>query len=376
MARRPSTWVAATLGLFAWFLVQSCSSPQNPNVLRVGVVLPLTGDVAAYGNNAKDGIELAEEELNARAQQDGGITIRTFIEDSKGEPQQAVSAVQKLLAANGVFCVIGDVTSSATLAMAPIMNKNKVVLMSPAASAPTISQAGEFVFRVWPSDDFEASVVANYMQNKPYRKIAVLLVNNDYGQAMLRSITSRVSAFGGTIVAAEAFQQNTTDLRTQITKLVASKPEVLFLVSYPKDSVLFLRQYAELGIHVPIVSTSSFDDPQILKDEGKAAEGTVFSSPLPPDVTDPVVAGFRESYTRRFGKKPGLVADYGYDALRVLAEAAKLSGGTDGKKLRSGLHQIRDFHGASGLITFDASGDVLKPAGLRIVQDGKYASLK
>ncbi|HVZ17418.1 MAG TPA: penicillin-binding protein activator [Terriglobales bacterium] len=376
MTRRLSTWAAVTLGLFAWFLCLSCSSRSSSDVLRVGVVLPLTGDVATYGNNAKDGIELAEQELNAKAQQDGGIKIRTFFEDSKGEPQRAVSAIQKLLAANGVSCVIGDVTSSATLAMAPIANKNKVVLMSPAASAPAISQAGDFIFRVWPSDDFEASVVADYMQKKPYRKIAVLLVNNDYGQAMLRSITSRVKAFGGTITAAETFQQNTTDLRTQIVKLAASKPEVVFLVSYPKDSILFLRQYEELGIHIPIVSTSSFDDPQILKDQGRTAEGAVFSSPLPPDGTDPIVAGFRESYTRKFGKKPGLVADYGYDALRVLAEAAKLSRGTDGDALRSGLREIRDFHGASGLITFDANGDVLKPAGLRTVRDGRYVSLK
>jgi branched-chain amino acid transport system substrate-binding protein len=79
---------------------------------------------------------------------------------------------------------------------------------------------------------------------------------------------------------------------------------------------------------------------------------------------------------RKFGKKPGLVADYGYDALRVLAEAAKLSGGTDVDRLRSGLHAIRDFHGASGLINFDANGDVLKPAGLRTVKDGKFAWLK
>src|ERR1039458_3494177 len=225
MARRPSIWIAALLGLFAWFLVESCTSRQDSNLLRVGLVLPLTGDLASYGNNAKDGIELAETELNAQAQQTGGIKIRTFIEDSKGEPQQAVSAVQKLLAADGVSCVIGDVASSATLAMAPIANKNRIVLMSPAASAPAISGAGEFVFRVWPSDDFESSVVADYVRNKPYRRIAILYVNNDYGQAMLRSVTSRLQSFGGAILAEEAFQQNATDLRTQITRYLENGPD-------------------------------------------------------------------------------------------------------------------------------------------------------
>lgn len=346
--------------------------------IRVGAVLPLSGALASYGKNANEGIRLAAEQLSKQNVQVAGRTliIHVVIEDSKGEPQPAVSAIQKLVTADNVSCVLGDVASSATLAMAPVANKNHVLLMSPAASAPAVTEAGEYVFRVWPSDAFEASVVANYMHKKPYRKIAVLYVNNDYGQAMRRNITSAVQGFGATIAVAEAFQQNATDIRAQLTKLSAAKPEVLFLISYPKDSVLALRQYSELGLQIPIVSTSSFEDPQILKEQGKVAEGVVYTSPLPAEESDPIVSGFRESYEAKYSKKPGLVADYAYDALRVLIEAAILGGGVDGDNLRIGLRKVKDFKGASGLINFDANGDVIKPAGLKTVKNGEYIWLK
>ncbi len=377
------TWIgivtaAALLIAVLWFVNRLTKQTEAGLTLRVGVVLPLTGDLASYGKNAKDGIELAAQELNDMASKGGGgaVRISLVVEDSKGQPQPAVSAFQKLTTVDRVSCVIGDVATSSTLAIAPLANSSKVVLMSPAASAPAITDAGEFVFRVWPSDAFEASVVSDYLEKKPYRKIGVLYVNNDYGQAMLRIIGERLKTFGGAITDVEAFEQNTRDLRTQLSKLAAAAPEVIFLVSYPKDSITFLRQYAELGLQMPIVSTSSFEDPQILKEQGKVAEGVVFSSPLPADETDAVVGEFRKAYEAKYGKKPGLVADYGYDALRVLTEAAKLVGATDGEALRSGLGKIKDFHGASGLINFDKNGDVIKPAGLKTVRNGEYVWLK
>jgi branched-chain amino acid transport system substrate-binding protein len=138
--------------------------------VRVGVVLPLTGDLAAYGNNAKDGIELAAQESNGPALGPQGISVRLLVEDSKGDPQTAVSSLQKLITIDRVSCVIGDVASSPTLAMAPIANQNRVVLLSPAASSPKITKAGEFIFRDWPSDDFEASGMAEYVKEKGYRE--------------------------------------------------------------------------------------------------------------------------------------------------------------------------------------------------------------
>lgn len=364
------------LMVLVWVIRHPIGGSGKENALRVGVVLPLTGDLAAYGNNAKDGIELAAQEQNDKASQTQGMTVRLFEEDSQGQAQIAVSAFQQLIAIDHVSCVIGDVASSPTLAMAPIADRRRIVLLSPAASSPDISKAGPFVFRDWPSDDFEASRMAGYMKERGYRRIGVLLVNNDYGQAMLRRFSEQIQSFGAVVVDTETFPQNTVDVRTQLIKLKASHPQVLYLISYPKDTIVFLRQYSELGLKVPIVSTSSFEDPQILKTQGQVAEGVVFTSPIPPSRTDAAVEKFRVAYEKKYGKEPGLVADYAYDALRLLVEAAKLSGGTTGDDLKSGLHKIKDFHGASGLINFDANGDVIKTVGLKTVKDGKYVWLE
>jgi len=367
------------VGLVSCVLAASCV--KNPasrgRELRVGVVLPLTGDLAAYGSNARDGIELAAEQLNDTpgGGSDSVLRIRLFVEDSKGEPASAVSAFRKLVSLDNVTCVIGDVGSSPTLAMAPIANEAKVVLMSPAASAPAISQAGPFVFRVWPSDVFEAAGVAAYLGRRGYHRIAVVYVNNDYGQAMLGALRLKVQEFGATVIAAEAFDQNSTDMRTQLTKARSSHPDVLVLFSYPKDSAIILRQFGELGLRAPIVATSSFEDPQVISAAPRIAEGVVFTSPMAPSASDSAVSRFRHSYQDKYKRAPGLVADYGYDALRVLAAAAGLSKGMDGEHIRSGLAQIKNFDGASGLINFDANGDVIRQAGLKVVRNGSFVWL-
>jgi branched-chain amino acid transport system substrate-binding protein len=339
--------------------------------IKIGAVLPLTGDLATYGQNARDGIELAKEEVNSK----GGIKVEVVYEDSKGQPQAAVSAMQKLITVDKVSCIIGEVASSPTLAMAPIANQRKVVLLSPAASSPKITNAGEYVFRIWPSDDFEVSVMADYVNRKGYKRVAVLYVNNDYGKAMYEAFARKVKGYGVAVVAVEPFQQNATDLRTQLTKIKAAQPDAIYLISYPKETIVFLGQYRQLGLKVPVLSTSAFEDPQILKTQKAAAEGVVFTSPIPPDPKDQVVMAFRKNYKAKFGKEPGLVADYGYDALKLIVEAARLGGGTDGERIKRGLEKIKDFKGASGLINFDANGDVVKPSGLKTVKGGQFVWL-
>jgi len=368
--------IAAVIGL-CW-VAASCTKKETDStrVLRVGVVLPLTGSMASYGANAKDGIQLAASEINSRAANSPDASkIELVVEDSNGEPRPAVSAFQKLVSVDKVTAVIGDVGSSATLAMAPIANQQKVLLFSPAASSPTITGAGEFVWRNWPSDAFEASVMVDYLKRKQFKKISLVLLNNDYGQAMLQTVKKGLEGSGVEIVATEFFLQDVTDLRAQVTKASEPKPDVIYLISYPKDSIVFLRQYTELGVTIPVVSTSSFEDASILANQAKAAEGVVFTSPKPPGVNDPKVLSFKSNYVKTYNKEPGLVADYSYDALNLLVEAAKLGGGVSGEQLKAGLGKITDFHGASGLINFDKNGDVIKPAGLKTVKDGKYVWL-
>jgi branched-chain amino acid transport system substrate-binding protein len=343
--------------------------------IKIGAVLPLTGDLASYGQNARDGILLYAERLNA----DGGINgqpVNIQFEDTAGQPAQAVSALKKLLTVDKAIAVIGGISSSTTLAMAPVANKNEVVLLSPAASAPSISAAGPFVYRVWPSDVFESGRMAAYVMENNIENIAVLYVNNDYGKAMVKSFRLALRDTAPKVVVAEDnFDPDSTDVRTQLSRIRTSEAEWIYLISYPKDSAIILRQMTELGLKTRILATSSFEDPLILAAPGQTTEGSIFTSPVPPASENQVVADFQSAYKEKFGKEPGLVADYGFDSLLVLAEAIK-AGDASREGIARGIDALKSLQGASGLIELDENGDVLKPAGIKTIKDGKYVWLE
>jgi len=343
--------------------------------IKIGAILPLTGDLATYGENAKDGIILLSEEINAK----GGINGKTVVvvfEDSKAQPGQGVTAMQKLINVDRVLSIIGDVASSPTLAFAPIANKNKIVVVSPAASSPDITNAGPYIYRVWPSDVFEADRMADFVKEQAVKTIALFYVNNDYGRAMIQEFKKRVEGGNIVVVSEENFNQNTTDVRTQLARIKKSNPECVYLISYPKESIIILQQYREIALQSKLLSTSSFEDPLILKKVGDIAEGTIFTSPIPQKDNDSVVSAFKENYKNRFGKEPGLVADYGYDALKVILEALKISEEISREGVSKGIRKIKDLKGATGLINFDENGDVIKPAGVKVVKNKEYIWLE
>lgn len=348
---------------------------ENTDNITIGAVLPLTGDLASYGQNAHDGIVLKAEQINAQGGIDGKH-LKVLFEDTAGQPAQAVSALKKLLTVDKAIAIIGEISSSTTLAMAPVANKNAIILLSPAASAPEITDAGPYVYRIWPSDVFESSRMSEYVRSGLIRNIAILYVNNDYGKAMVKGFRYALGTKASEIILSEDnFDSNATDVRTQLSRIRSTKAEWIYLISYPKDSAIILRQMTELGLRTKILATSSFEDPLVLAASAQTVEGAIFTSPVPPASSNEVVAGFKMAYKKKFGKEPGLVADYGYDALGVLVEAIR-TGGPTREGVATGIKKQSAIQGASGIIKFDKNGDVLKPASMKTVKDGKYVWLQ
>lgn len=355
-------------------ILPGCSkkAPEQPSTLTVSALLPLTGAAASYGQNALEGAQLALAEFNANAKNKGLPTVNLAVEDSKGDPKDAVAAMQKLITLNHIQAVVGDVTSSATLAIAPIANANNVVVISPAASAPAISDAGDYIYRTWPPDTFEASVVADYINKGAFPRLAFLYVNNDYGQAITNYLRQHLRK-GIEIVAAETFLPSASNVRDQLAKIAASSPSAIFFVSYPKDTVTFLRQYGEMGMMMPLISVSAFEDTSVLKEVHKQAEGVVYSSPILSE--SETTTKFKEAYKNKYRKDAGLVADTGYDAMKAILLAYERAKDPSGRALKHNLDGLV-FDGASGRIHFDEKGDVLKPAGLKTVRNGAFEWLE
>ena len=310
------------------------------------------------------------EQINAS----GGVLgrkLEVVYEDTQALAKEGVSAYRKLVTIDKVSAIIDDSVSGVTLAMAPMAEKDKVVILATGATAPAISEAGDFIFRIWNSDAYEGEVAAKHAyEDLDSRSAAILYINNDYGKGLEQVFTLEFTKLGGKVAASESFAQSATNLRTQLTKIKAAKPDVLYLVGFPKETPIALKQARELQLDVPVLGTVVIHDPNLIEAAGEAAEGLSF--PFPKDATGEHVEAFRAAFRVKYGEDPPVVADVGYDAVKMLARAIALSGGSTGEDIRRGLNMLKDYPGASGTMTFDENGDVRKPMGIKSIRNQRF----
>jgi branched-chain amino acid transport system substrate-binding protein len=344
----------------------------------IGHISPLTGDEAIYGKWEKDGIDLAVDEINAG----GGISgrkIAVIHEDDKSSAATAISALQSLISARDVRVVIGGSLSSTTLAMAPIAEQHKVILLTPSAQSPKISQAGDFVFRLFASSTVEGAQLAALVAKSGVSTAAIIYNNNDYGVGLRDVITEKLRGHVN-VLAAEAYAGETKDFRTQIQKAVVStKPDAVILLGYPADMGTALKQMAEMGVHPRVFAPNGFEGEEIVKIAGQAAEGVVYVYPILSDSQNAVRV--KEAFRARYGHEMNVYNGMGYDSLKVLAAAIenafKATGKLDGDPVKDALYHTQNFPGVTGPITFDQNGDVVdRPMEARVVRNGKFITLK
>ncbi|MBN1460253.1 MAG: ABC transporter substrate-binding protein [Armatimonadetes bacterium] len=376
--------VLAFLGVL--FLGGGCKRDQEPTTtspatggqgeIVIGSILPLTGDGAAYGIEIKNGIDLAVEQTNAQGGI-GGTKLRVIYEDSQGDAKNAVSAFRKLTSQHKVPVVIGDSFSGPTLAIAPIAQREKVVLFSPTASSPKLSSAGPYFFRNWPSDTAEASVVAELaIQKLGKKRCAVLYSNSEYGIGLRDVFIRRVQELGGEIIRQEAFREKDTDFRTQLQNIKSVNPDALYMTGYYQEFAQILKQAKELGLQTQFLSCGTFHEPQVISLSGGAAEGVIFVQPYYDPHSDAQhVREFVNRFEAKFGIAPGLYAAHGYDAAEIVAKAIEGAASFTGSALADELHQTKDYLGVTGPTTFTAQGDVVKPCRVMTVRNGQFVDL-
>jgi len=356
--------VAALTGLVACI-----PKSQVQEVISIGAVLPLTGSNAQWGGPPRDAILLAADEINGR----GGILGRKLeihVEDDQCQAANAVSAAQKLLAANKPIAIIGAICSSPTLAMAPVVEREKVVLVSPGSTNPQITTAGDYVFRTIPSDAFRGKVFAQYVHSLGNKRVSVLYINNDGGAGNQQSFSENFRSLGGTIVSTDAYPADTQDIRAQLLIIKQQNADAVLIVSYPGDTPIVLRQAYELGIRKPLFfQTEALDDPSVLAKAGKAANGATYILPAQPQGA--AAQSFAQKYKARYSRDPELFAAEGYDSLMILAQALSSIPVPSSEALKDALYKIQNYAGASGTITFDTNGDVNKPMMIKRVENGK-----
>ncbi len=362
--------VVAAVGLGIWW---RGVHPRGETVsaLKIGALLPLSGSTATYGINAKNGIALAVEEVDAA----GGVngrSIEIVYEDTQADPQIGSVGARKLIAVDDVPVIIGPMASPVTLAVAPIAEENHVVIFSPSSSAPAITTVGDYVFRDCLSDSYEGVVLAALaFDTLGELTAAILYINNDYGKGLAQVFEEEFTRLGGKVVALESFEQDTTDFNDQLGKIKEANPETIVLIGYAEMAEI-LKEARELGMEQQVLSSVMFDNPGILEKAGDAAEGVLFTT-WTPDPATPSVAlqSFEVAYRQKYGSQPGIFAAEAYDALNILAKVIQESS-YSADAIKAALYGVRDYPGASGSISFDRNGDCTKPIFVKKVENGKF----
>jgi branched-chain amino acid transport system substrate-binding protein len=329
--------------------------------------MPLSGDAGTFGKNALQGATLAIEQ----AKPETGSAFVVKAEDSRGTAQDAVAAGRKLISVDHAVMLIGDVTSAGTHALLPVIAEARVPLISPSASDPALSGASPYFARVWPSDVFEARVIAGYARDRGFKRIAVVYANTDYGVAMVQEFKKQDDT---NRIAFEArVDRETLDYRPTIERIRLTSADALFLVLYPEDSRRLLRQMADAKVSIPMLATATFEDPKLLTSPG--APRVVFASPVPPPDSMVARQRFIEAYKQRFGEPAGVLSDMGYDAANILMGAWTSHSAQGPDAVIRAIRDTKNYQGVGGTLSFTPDGDVVKDYRLRTIRDGAFAWL-
>jgi branched-chain amino acid transport system substrate-binding protein len=353
-------------------LIISCGQQADQNEILIGEYSSLTGTTATYGLSTHRGLMMAVDETNNA----GGILgkkIKLLTEDTQSKPEEAATAVTKLISRDRVVGVIGEVSSSRSLAAAPICQANKIPMITNASTNPEVTKKGDYIFRVCFIDPFQGEIMAKFTFNSLGLKRAAILkdIKNDYSIGLAQFFEESFKSLGGEIVATQAYSEGDADFKAQLTALKAANPEAVIVPGYYTEAALIVKQARELNMNMPFVGGDGWDSGKLIEIGGESMNNSYFSTAFSSDDPDPVVQNFAQKYHQLYGEKPDALAALGYDAGLIMFDAIKRAGVTESSKLRDAIAATKNFRGVTGLITIDQHRNALKPIVILAVENGK-----
>lgn len=361
--------------LVSLLILMTVGCGGEPEQVQFGAILSLEGSAAAYGNAIWKGVELAAALVNERGGVDvgGGGTLAPLVvhqRDCQSDPLLGIQQAQELIGM-GVQAVIGSDSSDVTLRMASVFEEAEVVLMSPSSSSPKITDAGEYIYRNFPSDSLEAVNLANHMYNVDgIHEAAIIASQSEFGLGTKNSFIARFRTLGGTIVAEETFPPDAQDYSAQVAGVAAADPPAVYIAAYSFRTGAVARALRDGGVDARLYGTGATRPENTVQTGGDAVEGLVFPAPaFEPNLDEEHMRVFISEFRERFGDTPDIYAAQGYDAVNILVQAIEQMG-TRPEDIRFYLNTMNPFEGVAGTTVFDDNGDVRKFHRMYVIQDG------
>lgn len=367
-------WVVAlvilTVVVVASFLALR-SETGTQETYRIGAILPLTGRAAMLGDNVRRGMEMAAEDINSR----GGINgwnLEIVFGDSKNDPKEGVSLMNRFTSVNRLPAVVSAMTPI-TAPLIPLAERHKTVLFATMVSSPDFSKKSSYLFRCFTREATEVPPLAKLAYEKMgLRQVAVLFVDDDFGQGYASAFKQAFEAAGGQVVEEIPYPRGGSDFRNTIVKLKSIEADGIYLVGYDKAMGLIPKQLREMGIQQQILANASAATPAYTQIAGEAAEGITlmnfaFSTRNPrTEEGKQLVARYRE----KFGDTPLVLTVIGYDIVGLMAKAIESQGGS-ADQIRDGLLAIKEYDGVIGKLNVEPDGEVDLPLMPLVIREGK-----
>lgn len=411
MSRNHTPWVSrrSALGLglatAAAVAVMQPGVPAAQETVKLGALIPLTGGLQSYGEGSMRGVRMAVQQVNAAGGVLDGRQVELVVGDTQTSPQPAVDAAQRLVSVEGVVAMVGALASGNTIPVAQTVTApGQIPQISNASTAPAITTLDDddFLFRTVPSDAYQGVALAQMVEEEGDTNVAVLYVNNDYGEGLARAFEEALTEAGGTVTRSDAFEPNQASYRGELSALAGSGADALVLIAYPDDGGLtIVRQSLEEGFFDRFIFTDGMKAEGLLTDIGadylQGAYGSTAQS-----VESDATAVWREAYESEYGELPPLpYIDTAYDAAMILMLAIEKAGSTDGAAIRDAIREVSnapgepvlpgefekakeliaagtdiDYVGAGGDQEFDESGDVSGTFEHWAIQDGRFETVR
>ncbi len=345
--------------------------------VKIGVVLPLTGPIAAFGQTSKGGLDIAYEQNNKLK---NGDTVKLVVLDDRGDKVEAATAVKRLLDKDGVTVILGEVASSNSMAMAPVAEKAKTPMITHASTNPRVTKGKKYVTRACFIDPFQGAVMAKYaLDNGMKNAVIVTDAKQDYSVGLSKAFKKAYTAAGGTIAKTVLINSGDKDFNAQVATIKAANPAIIAFTGYYPEAALMVRQARAMGVKAPFIGADGVGFPELVKIGGKDAEGFMYTDHFNEAAASSAEAkayvdAFHKKYNKPADTMGALAADaYGMilSAMNKCIDAGKAS--DDKECINTNLRGTKGFKGITGVININANGDAVKSAVVNVVKDGKFA---
>lgn len=342
--------------LVGWRLYQNS---RQGNVIKIGALLSLSGDAAAWGENAQKAIKLAVDEINKKGGINGKL-VDMIYEDTAGDPKQAVSAYQKVTTIDRVAAVIGPLNQTEDAAVVPLIDQTGVPTIVP-GYLPLQNRKNLYnPLIIWMDAEIEAGRIAQYVYDQGIRNVGVAGTLDSWENTVSTAFAQKFQTLGGTVISQEIIQPDVADMRLPVTKIVATRPQAVFLGTY-YQFVNSAKALHDLGYKGKLYG--------IEVDDYLAGQTSGWTNGLRFIAPDYYTSDFIKTFTDKYGVAPGLPAGQSYDAANILFSFLKKSQSQN--DILDQMKSFKEYDGVSGKLQIGSDGRTFIPTALFELQDGK-----